>query len=213
MVSSLAKAQIDYDPATIAVVNYYDCLSLESLETLQEFIIRAHNWHNDYNITACFNPFVFGLPNETSKLEQEFLNSIMSSKIEDIGYNTQVYRQYRKSLENTIYHSSENINYSVEFPIEIQIINFMRKDNTLIENPIKTNLSKKTKFISFPSNPDFAVIYEGIFNQLSTNPISLLGKFQSMRIASSIFNSFRSLYKQSATVDQMMNAYHGALLI
>jgi hypothetical protein len=200
---------IEYDPATVAVLDYYDCLTFDAIGTIHEFIIRAYNWHQDYRIRDTFTPFTYGVENETRMLEQDYLNSKMSPNPADLGYNRTIYSHYRASLDK---YNVDIVLPETLLPNQVELVNDLSLFYLGDQKTQKSNLSKKTKFVQIPSNPRFIEIYNEVFSGLSTNPISLLGKFQSIRVAASIYNSFNSRYHQ-ASVERMMDAYHGALLV
>jgi hypothetical protein len=200
---------IAYDPATIAVLDYYDCLNPDALGCIHEFIIRAYNWHHDYRIQSTFTPYAFGLPNESRQLEQQFLNSKMSNNPHHLGYNRTIYSHYRATLDK--YDVNIVLPETLD-PYQAELVDDLSNFYLGETNITKSNRSIKSKFLEIPSNPRFVEIYNNVFENLSTNPISLLGKFQSIRIAASIYHSFSSRYNQ-ASVERMMDAYHGAVLV
>lgn len=192
---------IEFDAATAALLNSQQCFDVNSIGQIQEFIIRAYNWHNERQSSVLFKPlettytFDFQMPMvEALKLEQNFLNSCMKYDFRYLPENTKVYIEY-DMIKNSY---PEQVNELLEIYVE--------------EQHPKTNKSVKPKFFSLPSNEQFQKIYNDVFHLNSTNQITLMGQFGAIRLVSKLIRKYREIYRADPSTDQLMDVYLGTLI-
>ncbi|MGL4758261.1 MAG: hypothetical protein ACRCXZ_02920 [Patescibacteria group bacterium] len=196
----LHLTQVELDPATVAMLNYFDCI--DTIDLIQEFVIRAYHFHNDHSVPPKLDPFPFSLVDsnipllQSSRLEQDYLNFQMYPEPQAIGANTQIYAMHSSLILTSPEVVSENI------------INFIE-----IDESAKSNRSRnKTKFFAIPSSTEMINILDKVFAMTSTNQISLLGQFNSFRMSARFIKNYRSIYHDQPSVSELMNIYLGFLI-